>query len=65
MTNAEIQTNTANLSVQMYIRSATGQTRTECETLDECIENWEITNKTFKKTYADLVSSLGEVDFHE
>ena len=65
VTNAEIQTNNANLSVQMYIRSTTGQTRTECETLDECIENWEVTNKTFKKTYADLVSSLGEVGFHE
>jgi type I restriction enzyme M protein len=61
----EIQTHNANLSVQMYVRSATEQTRAECETLDDCIENWEVSTEGFKKTYADMVSSLEEVGFHE
>ena len=63
--NKEILTHNANMSVQMYVRSAIEQTRAECETLDDCIENWEVNTETFKKTYADLVSSLGEVGFHE
>jgi len=49
----------------MYVQSATEKTRAECETLDDCIENWEVSTETFKKTYSDLVSSLGEVGFHE
>jgi type I restriction enzyme M protein len=65
VSNEEIQTHNANLSVQMYVRSATEQTRIECETLDDCIENWEVSSENFKKTYSDLVSSLGEVGFHE
>lgn len=63
--NKEIQTHNANLSVQMYVRSATEQNLAECETLDDCIENWEVSTEIFKKTYTDLGSSLGEVGFHE
>ena len=61
----EIKTHNSNLSVQMYIRSITEQIQTDCDTLDDCIENWEICNEKFKKTYADLASSLREVTFHE
>lgn len=65
VTNEEILTHNANLSVQMYVCSATEQTRAACETLEDCIENWEVSTDTFKKIYADLVSSLGKVGFHE
>jgi type I restriction enzyme M protein len=65
VTNKEILTHNANLSVQMYVHSATEQTLAECETLEDCVENWEVSTEVFKKTYADLVSSLGEVGFHE
>lgn len=48
--NEEIQMHNANLSVQMYVHSATEQTRADCETLEDCIENWEVSTETFKKT---------------
>jgi len=63
--NEEILTHNANLSVQMYVHSATEKTHAECETVEDCIENWEVSTETFKKSYADLVSSLGKVGFHE
>jgi len=61
----EIQAQNSNLSVQMYVRSATEQIRAECVTLEDCIENWEISIEVFKKKYAELISSLVEVGFHE
>ncbi len=65
VTNEEIQKHNANLSVQMYVRSATAQEQAEYDTLDDCVENWEISTDVFKNTYADLISSLEEVGFHE
>ena len=63
VTNKEIQTHNASMSVQLYVRSATVQILAECETLDDCIENWEVSNEVFKKTYADLGIFTGGVRF--